>query len=95
MIDILKNISAIWGMIIVISFFAPLINVSYISYLFDIQEVCSQIWATLYDYPCLKTCDGIIKYVKECVRVAWGLVNQVRYQISYLKSRLMPICYDN
>ena len=49
---------------------------------FDIQEVCSQIWATLYDYPCLKTCDGIIKYVKECVRVAWGLVNQVTYQSS-------------
>ena len=42
------------------------------------QEVCSQIWATLYDYPCLKSCDGIIKYVNECVRVAWGLVNQVR-----------------
>ena len=41
------------------------------------QEVCSQIWATLYDYPCLKSCDGIVRYVKECVRVAWGLVNQV------------------
>ena len=44
------------------------------------QEVCSQIWATLYDYPCLKSCDGIIKYVKECVRVAWGLVNQVNWR---------------
>ena len=44
---------------------------------FCLQEVCSQIWATLYDYPCLKTTDGIIRYVKECVRVAWGLVNQV------------------
>ena len=44
---------------------------------FSPQEVCSQIWATLYDYPCLKTTDGIIRYVKECVRVAWGLVNQV------------------
>ncbi len=42
------------------------------------QEVCTQIWATLYDYPCLKSTDGIVRYVKECVRVAWGLVNQVR-----------------
>lgn len=50
----------------------------------NVEEVCTQIWATLYDYPCLKSCDGIIKYVKECVRVAWGLVNQVpSYVIEY------------
>ena len=42
-----------------------------------LQEVCSQIWATLYDYPGLKTCDGLIKYIKECVRTAWGLTAQV------------------
>ena len=46
--------------------------------IFVLQEVCSQIWATLYDYPGLKTCDGLIKYIKECVRTAWGLTNQVR-----------------
>ena len=44
---------------------------------FLLQEVCSQIWATLYDYPGLKSCDGLIKYIKECVRTAWGLTNQV------------------
>ena len=42
------------------------------------QEVCTQIWATLYDYPGLKSCDGLIKYIKECVRTAWGLTNQVK-----------------
>jgi len=41
------------------------------------EEVLQQILATLYDYPRLKECEGIVKYVKECVRVAWGLVNQV------------------
>ena len=42
-----------------------------------LQEVCTQIWATLYDYPGLKSCDGLIKYIKECVRTAWGLNTQV------------------
>jgi len=57
----------------------------------NVEEVCSQIWATLYDYPCLKTCDGIIKYVKECVRVAWGLVNQVPvYVIEYEARQFRP-----
>ena len=40
--------------------------------------MCTQIWATLYDYPGLKSCDGLIKYIKECVRTAWGLTNQVK-----------------
>ena len=47
------------------------------------QEVCSQIWATLYDYPGLKTCDGLIKYIKECVRTAWALTNQVVLETLY------------
>lgn len=42
----------------------------------NIEEVCTQIWATLYDYPCLKKCDGLLQYVKDCVRLAWGLCNQ-------------------
>ncbi|KAG8226320.1 hypothetical protein J437_LFUL011433 [Ladona fulva] len=42
----------------------------------NIEEVCSQIWATLYDYPCLKSCEGLVHYVKNAVRLAWGLVNQ-------------------
>ena len=53
-----------------------------------LQEVLSQIWATLYDYPCLKNCDGIVKYVKECIRVAWGLVNQVRVCDMYYQEQL-------
>ncbi|XP_046382270.1 uncharacterized protein LOC124153215 [Ischnura elegans] len=42
----------------------------------NVEEVCSQIWATLYDYPCLKSCDGLVQYVKSAVRLAWNLINQ-------------------
>ncbi|XP_035226904.1 uncharacterized protein LOC118199211 [Stegodyphus dumicola] len=42
----------------------------------NVNEVCSQIYATLYDYPCLKTCTGLANYVKDCVRLSWCLVNQ-------------------
>lgn len=38
-----------------------------------IEEVCSQIYATLYDYPVLKDCQGLRSYVAACVQVAWGL----------------------
>lgn len=38
-----------------------------------LQEVCSQIYATLYDYPVLKDCQGLRSYVAACVQVAWGL----------------------
>ncbi len=38
--------------------------------------MCTQILATLYDYPCLKTCDGLIIYVRDCVRLAWSLCTQ-------------------
>lgn len=48
------------------------------------QEVCQQIWATLYDYPSLKSCEGLLQYIKECVRLAWGLCNQTPpYVIDY------------
>ena len=41
-----------------------------------------QLWATLYDYPSLKTCNGLLKYIENCVRLSWGLVNQVKlYQV--------------
>lgn len=40
------------------------------------EDVCSQIWATLYDYPCLQSCEGLVKYIKDSVRLAWSLVNQ-------------------
>jgi len=42
----------------------------------NVEDVCSQIWATLYDYPCLKNCEGLVQYIKDCVRLAWGLSNQ-------------------
>ncbi|XP_062584720.1 uncharacterized protein LOC134246375 isoform X2 [Saccostrea cucullata] len=38
-----------------------------------IEEVCSQIYATLYDYPVLKDCQGLRHYVTSCVQIAWGL----------------------
>ena len=40
------------------------------------QEVSSQVFATLYDYPSLKTCTGLIQYIKECVTIAWALTVQ-------------------
>ncbi|KAK3870127.1 hypothetical protein Pcinc_024606 [Petrolisthes cinctipes] len=50
----------------------------------NVEEVCQQIWATLYDYPSLKLCDGLLQYVKDCVRLAWGLCNQTPpYVIDY------------
>ncbi|XP_037067859.1 uncharacterized protein LOC119089298 [Pollicipes pollicipes] len=43
----------------------------------NVEEVCSQIWATLYDYPSLRSTEGLLSYVKESVRLAWGLINQM------------------
>ena len=33
-------------------------------------------FATLYDYPSLKTCSGLVQYIKECVTIAWALTVQ-------------------
>lgn len=41
--------------------------------------MCNQIWATLYDYPCLRSCEKLVRYIKDSVRLAWALVNQVSY----------------
>ncbi|XP_045190612.2 uncharacterized protein LOC123547512 isoform X2 [Mercenaria mercenaria] len=38
-----------------------------------VQEVSSQIFATLYDYPCLKSCEGLKQYMTNCIHSAWGL----------------------
>ncbi|KAL8616551.1 hypothetical protein ACOMHN_036583 [Nucella lapillus] len=47
-------------------------------------EVCQQIYATLYDYPCLKACAGLLQYVSHCVRLAWAFgVQRWPYTISY------------
>ncbi|XP_014282094.1 uncharacterized protein [Halyomorpha halys] len=49
-----------------------------------IEEVSSQLWATLYDYPCLKNCAGLLQYIKDSVRLAWALVNQGKgYTLEY------------
>jgi hypothetical protein len=57
------------------------------------EEVLKQILATLYDYPRLKDCEGIVAYVKECVRVAWGLVNQVCTQHTYTSNKNKSYSY--
>ncbi|XP_047468775.1 uncharacterized protein LOC125024996 [Penaeus chinensis] len=50
----------------------------------NVDEVCQQIWATLYDYPALKSCEGLLQYIKDCVRLAWGLSNQTpAFMIDY------------
>ncbi|XP_054167296.1 uncharacterized protein LOC128964685 [Oppia nitens] len=50
----------------------------------NVEEVCTQIWATLYDYPCLKACDLLVTYVRDCVRLAWALSIQTpSYVIEY------------
>lgn len=38
-----------------------------------VQEVSSQIFATLYDYPCLKSCEGLKQYISNCIHTAMGL----------------------
>jgi len=40
------------------------------------QEVCERVWETLYDYPSLRTCTGLLHYIDECVRLAWALTLQ-------------------
>ena len=40
------------------------------------QEVCEQVWTTLYDYPSLRKCTSLKEYIKEAVRLAWALTAQ-------------------
>lgn len=30
-------------------------------------------WTTLYDYPMLKECTGLLRYIDESVRLAWAM----------------------
>ncbi|CAF4428374.1 unnamed protein product, partial [Adineta steineri] len=39
-------------------------------------EVENQLWATLYDYPALRSCNELLKYITSACRTAWGLANQ-------------------
>ncbi|CAF4513377.1 unnamed protein product [Rotaria socialis] len=53
-------------------------------------EVENQLWATLYDYPALKNCHELLKYINSACRTAWGLVNQTpSYYIEF-----QPIKFD-
>ena len=48
------------------------------------DEVCKQLWSTLFDYPSLKSCGPVLSYIKECVRLAWLLLlANPAYHISY------------
>ncbi|KAL3863112.1 hypothetical protein ACJMK2_004886 [Sinanodonta woodiana] len=53
-----------------------------------VEEVSSQIYATLYDYPDLKTCLKFHQYIAECVRVAWGLSVQTPAYLILYDSRI-------
>lgn len=39
-----------------------------------VQEVCDQVWETLYDFPSLKKSASLINFVEDSVRIAWALV---------------------
>jgi len=57
----------------------------------DVQEVCDRVWDTLYDFPSLRHCTGLLKYIEECVRLAWALSVQVQpFAIHYEQSRFQP-----
>jgi len=59
--------------------------------IFIFQEVCGQIYATLYDYPCLKECSGLETYISSCVRIAWGLsVQNPPYLLAYDSRKYSP-----
>ncbi|XP_041369983.1 uncharacterized protein LOC121383942 [Gigantopelta aegis] len=50
----------------------------------NVQEVCAQIYATLFDYPCLKSCPALVDYIRECLSLAWGLsVQKTPFVIVY------------
>eukprot|EP00918_Siedleckia_nematoides_P001545 GHVU01003648.1.p1 GENE.GHVU01003648.1~~GHVU01003648.1.p1 ORF type:complete len:336 (-),score=33.77 GHVU01003648.1:2424-3431(-) len=38
-----------------------------------VADVSQQVWATLYDYPSLKQCNGLAAYIEETVRLAWAM----------------------
>ncbi|ELU01592.1 hypothetical protein CAPTEDRAFT_211123, partial [Capitella teleta] len=57
----------------------------------NVEEVCGQVWATLFDYPSLRNCQGLQTYVKECVHVAWALsVQNPPLLISYEAKTFSP-----
>lgn len=41
-----------------------------------VQEVADKVYATLYDYPSLQTCDALSSYIDDCVRLGWACMVQ-------------------
>lgn len=39
----------------------------------NVEEVCSQIWDTLFDYPCLQKCPALVDFVQQCAQLSWSL----------------------
>lgn len=37
------------------------------------KDVCDRVWITLYDYPMLKECTGLLRYIDDSVRIAWAM----------------------
>ena len=55
------------------------------------QEVCQRVWDTLYDFPRLRQCAGLLRYVDECVRLSWALsVQNPSFHIQYEHARFSP-----
>lgn len=51
------------------------------------QEVSAQVWQTLYDYPSLKKCPGLLNFISETVQLAWALTVQNPSYVLEFESR--------
>ena len=49
----------------------------------SMQEVLNQICSTLFDYPMIRNCSELVKYINNCVNTAWGLSTMVKLLTLY------------
>jgi len=55
------------------------------------EEVLNQICSTLFDYPMIRNCSELVKYINNCVKTAWGLSTQSpAYTIEYEEREYRP-----
>lgn len=55
------------------------------------EEVLNQICSTLFDYPMIRNCSELVKYINNCVTTAWGLSTQSpSYSIEYEEREFKP-----
>jgi len=55
------------------------------------EEVLNQICSTLFDYPMIRNCGELVKYINNCVTTAWGLSTQnPTYTIEYEEREFKP-----